>query len=1095
MRRLLVIVLSIPVLALGLGTATVLVAATAAAESGGTSPVFINEIHYDNASSDVGEFVEIAGPAGADLTGWSLVLYNGSNGTMYNTIDISTPAIDDEGTGTGAVDFQLPSNGLQNGSPDGIALIDNGTVVQFLSYEGTLTATDGPAATVTSTDIGVSETSSTPIGDSVQLTGAGTTAGDFAWTGPTVASPGDLNTGQTLTVTAGQGSLLLSQYVEGSSNNKAIELANRGTASIDLSTVTVESFNNGSVTPTNTFSPGAGTLAPGAVYVIANPSASSLILSVADATSAVTFFNGDDAIVVSVDGVVVDMFGTVGTDPGSAWTGGGLSTLNQTLCRQNAVTSGNATGFSDPSIEWDGFPIDTTDGLGSADCVTPIPPLSPCLAGTVFIHEIQGDGASTPCGGDIVTVTATVTSLFEDNDLLDGFFLQEEDADADADPTTSEGIFVFCRNDCPAVAPGDNVTVTGQATEFFGMTQISAGFGSGVFVINSTGGALPTPSALTLPAAAATNAEATYEAVEGMLVRFPETLAVSEYFQLSRFGQLVLNAEARPYQFTHSNAPDEAAYNVFLADLATRRIILDDNNNDQNDAIFDGPDEAYYQAGGGLSTTNIIRGGDTITGLTAVMHWSFAGSGGTDAWRLRPVPEAFDYSFTSENPRPVEPDDVGGDLTVASFNVLNYFTTIDDGSNSGCGPTGVLGCRGAHSSAELARQRAKIVDAIGTIDADVVGLLEIENNTDASLIDLVDGLNATLGAGTYAYIDTGTIGDDAIKVGLIYRPADVTPLGAFDILDSSVDPRFDDTKNRPMLTQSFEENGTGAVFTVAVNHLKSKGSSCGAGDDALDGSGNCNGNRTSAAEAIVDYLASDPTGSGDPDVLIIGDLNSYKMETPIAALAAGGYTDLLETFEGPDAYTFVFDGQLGYLDYGLANSDLLDQVTGATAWHINADEVNIYDYNDDIRDPGEASFERVSESPTTYAPDAFRSSDHDPVIIGLSLTPPEPSFECGARSFTVTELEALGYNVVFGTDANEWLFGTRGNDAIFGFAGRDLIIASRGDDLICAGAGNDLVLAGRGNDIIVGGDGFDIGIGQRGHDTCESVEFAISCND
>ncbi|QZD96132.1 endonuclease/exonuclease/phosphatase family protein [Qipengyuania gelatinilytica] len=162
-----------------------------------TPVVFINEFHYDNASSDVGEFIEVAGTAGLDLTGYSLVLYNGSNGAVYNTIALDGSVIDDEGTGFGAVAFDLPSNGLQNGAPDGIALVaPDGSVLQFLSYEGTFVAVDGPAAGIESTDVGVAETGTTNVGDSLQLTGTGNDAIDFTWTGPLAESRGTLNAGQ-----------------------------------------------------------------------------------------------------------------------------------------------------------------------------------------------------------------------------------------------------------------------------------------------------------------------------------------------------------------------------------------------------------------------------------------------------------------------------------------------------------------------------------------------------------------------------------------------------------------------------------------------------------------------------------------------------------------------------------------------------------------------------------------------------------------------------------------------------------------------------------------------------------------------------------
>ena len=307
-----------------------------------------------------------------------------------------------------------------------------------------------------------------------------------------------------------------------------------------------------------------------------------------------------------------------------------------------------------------------------------------------------------------------------------------------------------------------------------------------------------------------------------------------------------------------------------------------------------------------------------------------------------------------------------------------------------CGPAQNQECRGADADRpdELARQRAKIISALTTIDADVFGLIEIENNvSDDAVIDLVSGLNDATAPGTYDYVATGTIGTDAIKVALIYKPATVTPVGAYAILDNSVDPRFIDTKSRPVLAQTFVESATGAAFTVAVNHLKSKGSDCNdVGDpDTGDGSGNCNGTRTLAAQALVDWAATDPTGSGDPDFLIIGDLNSYDKETPIDAIKAGAddtagtsddYTDLVFQFLGEDAYSYVFDGQIGYLDHGLANTSLTPQVSGTTIWHINADEPDLIDYDTSFKQPAQDAI---------YAPDEYRSSDHDPVIIGLDL--------------------------------------------------------------------------------------------------------------
>ena len=203
----------------------------------------------------------------------------------------------------------------------------------------------------------------------------------------------------------------------------------------------------------------------------------------------------------------------------------------------------------------------------------------------------------------------------------------------------------------------------------------------------------------------------------------------------------------------------------------------------------------------------------------------------------------------------------------------------------------------------------------------------------------------------------------------------------------AVDPRFIDTKNRPALAQTFQDNATGARFTVVVNHLKSKGSDCNdVGDPDLgDGQGNCSQTRKAAAQALVDWLATDPTGSGDPDFLIMGDLNSYAQEDPIDAIKAGSddtagtgddFTNLIAQYQGQYAYSYTFDGQAGYLDHALASASLLSQVTGAADWHINSDEPDVLDYD--------TTFKPAAQD-ALYEPNAYRTSDHDPVVVGLNL--------------------------------------------------------------------------------------------------------------
>ena len=598
------------------------------------------------------------------------------------------------------------------------------------------------------------------------------------------------------------------------------------------------------------------------------------------------------------------------------------------------------------------------------------PPVTPDAL--TLIHTIQGTTDTSPLVGQTVRIKGLVVGDFQADDGdpfgtdLGGFYVQEEAADFDDDEATSEGIFVFA-SDVPDVAVGDTVTVTGSVTEFNGLTELT----DVTDVTVAAGGPAPEPVTVRLPAT-----EEFLERYESMHVRFTQPLVIAEYFNYDRFNEVVLtlplDSLPRPFVPTSYVEPEAAA--AISEALVTRRVILDDGRTTQN------PDSLYHPNGDVFSNENNFRGGDVVENTTGVLSYGFG------AFRIQPTRGA---DYTSVNPRPAAPEAVGGTLRVAAFNVLNYFTTL--------GRAG----RGADDAEEFARQRAKIIAAIQTIDADIVGLIEIENNTEA-IEDLVDGLNEATGAGTYAYINTGVIGTDQIKVAFVYKPATVGAVGDFAVLDTSVDPRFVDTRNRPALAQTFRELATNEILTVSVNHLKSKGSGCGAGDDDPQ-QGNCNGTRTRAAEALVDWLATDPTGSGDPDVMIIGDLNAYDEEDPITAIREGAddtagtdddYTDLVEQFQGEFGYSYVFDGQFGYLDYALVSQSLREQVTGATEWHINADEPDAFDYNTNFRPAGQQAL---------YEPTPYRASDHDPVVVGLTLAPAEEFITLGDCSFTLAD--------------------------------------------------------------------------------------------
>jgi predicted extracellular nuclease len=582
----------------------------------------------------------------------------------------------------------------------------------------------------------------------------------------------------------------------------------------------------------------------------------------------------------------------------------------------------------------------------------------------MFIHEVQGSGNASDLVGQTVLVQAIVTAVLPDSNV---FYVQEEDVDADASPATSEGILVFTDGvfDMPAV--GDLIEVRGLVSEFFNRTQITLSSAPSLIAENS---ALPSAASLTLPVASLDD----LEALEGMLVTSSVALIVTDTFTLGRFGQAVLSSK-RLYNPTNIFTPGSAEAIALAQSNSLDRVLLDDGNDNQNPEVVPFPT-------GGLSAVNPLRMGDTVAALTGVVDYSFSD--------YRVIPTQYP-TFVATNPRTNAPDLTLGNLKVASLNVLNFFNTIDTGARI-CGPASDADCRGADDNGtdgngltEFERQKVKTVAAIVAMDADIVGLMEIENDgfgAQSAIVELVDGINIEMGEGTYAVVDAGgTIGTDAITVALLYKPASVTLSGQVQILTSlnSISDGngalFDDSKNRPSVVQKFALVENGEELVVSVNHLKSKGSSCGTGDDdETTGQGNCNLTRTRAAQALTAFITEQ---FGTTPALIIGDLNAYAKEDPISAIIGEGYTDLANYFGGAEAYSYSFDGQLGYLDHALASASMLEKVVDTTEWHINADEPIVLDYNLD--------FQSATQIDKYFAPDAYRMSDHDPVVIALQF--------------------------------------------------------------------------------------------------------------
>ena len=609
-------------------------------------------------------------------------------------------------------------------------------------------------------------------------------------------------------------------------------------------------------------------------------------------------------------------------------------------CRTMLCTALLLTGCGGTGDTGQAAPLTLTSAIRTVAGAPPCPAAPNPLRN---ITSVQGSARLSPRAGQLVTLRGVVTGDFQQTRQLHGFFLQQAEPDSKA--STSEGIFVYLPSGARHVARGQYVQVSGTIEEYKSssadpdrLTRLSA-----VSTISVCGsGPQITAHVLRLPV----DSNKDFEALEGMLVQLPQTLTVTDNHDLGRHGELLLSANGRLWQ--PNNDPDQRDGAAVSALNARSHILLDDGANVVS------PSPIPYLSAPDSSGTR--RSGDTVSGLQGILTWS------TSGWRIEPTEAVV---FAQANPRPQQPDAVGGTLRVASMNVLNYFTT--------------LGVRGAKTSPELERQRNKLVTAIAALDADVLGLMEIENNP-ATLTDLVDAINAQLGRDTYVAIDSGIPGSDAIKVALIYKPARVAPLGSHVLPPTR--GFLIDGGLRPPLAQHFVARDNNATFWMVVSHLKSK-SSCPSDSRSAErdrGQGCWNAARTRQASALAQWVGTLVARSGDSDVLMLGDFNAYLDEDPVRTLEAAGYLDQLRRLPPTERYSYVFNGQAGALDHGFASSSLAPYISGVTIWHSNADEPAVFDYQTD------------SKPDDRYAATPWRASDHDPVLIGLALPAPRTSF-------------------------------------------------------------------------------------------------------
>lgn len=556
------------------------------------------------------------------------------------------------------------------------------------------------------------------------------------------------------------------------------------------------------------------------------------------------------------------------------------------------------------------------------------PCIAPILAQTP-ICTIQGAGANSLLDGQTVTAEGFVTAIYQGTGALGGFFL--EDPFCDTDPATSNGIFVYAPF-TTGLQVGQGIRVVGLVDEFNGstvLTNVSVAFLGTTGTVPATDISLPISS------------PSVWEQYEGMLLRFPGTLTVTGTQDWARYGEVEL-APDRLITPTNAIDPNDAATSGTTtngtSNVAAIAVAAGENGRSTL-TLDDGLTAAYPTTLPLIGPEGTLRGGSTIVDLRGVLTYTFG------AYRLEPA----GVVNIQHALRPALPA-VGGSLRAASLNVLNYWTT--------------LGVWGAANSQELVRQRTKLIAALQALDADVYALHELENN-DVAWIALLEALNAT-GIGTFAGLEQDAFGSGGTKSVIFYRTTSLTPVTELFVLNTGL-------FQRPHITQGFQVNATGRNFLFSTAHMRSKlcDNATGSNVDQGDGQGCFNAQRRSQAEALAVHWAGVRASAGIDAQLVMGDMNSYTEEDPMDVLRAAGLIRLLDT----DEYTYAFQGAFGALDHAWATPSMDQSATDAVVWHLNSDEPEAMDYND-------ANLAR-------YQANAFRCSDHDPVLVGFdpSLLP------------------------------------------------------------------------------------------------------------
>ncbi len=538
------------------------------------------------------------------------------------------------------------------------------------------------------------------------------------------------------------------------------------------------------------------------------------------------------------------------------------------------------------------------------------------------IGQVQGNGERSPLEGQDVTVEGVVTGNFGSG--LGGFFIQDE---GDGDARTSDGLLVMpAAENLPPVRAGQRVRVHGRVTEDKADNREGTMTVLRASRIEARGEGRIAATKLAAP-------PADWEALEGMRVRVEATLTLNGTD--ARFGETVASFNGRLWTPTEIAAPGSERIRQVEADQARRRIVLDDASNRRD------PERIWYLPQGE------VRSGSTAAGVEGIVDQRHGG------WRLQ-LTEPLRVKASRRDDAPK----VAGNVRVAVFNMENMFN--GDGRGGGF-PTS----RGARTPQQLQAQTAKLVATLRALDADIAALMELENDgygPESSIAQFVAALNAD--GADWRFIDTQAgPGIDTIRVGLIYRASRVAPVGRYAVLEGGP---FGE-RSRVPLAQAFRR-GNGPAFTVVANHFKSKGCSEaeGADRDQGDGQGCWNALRLDSARRLDAWLKTDPGGS-DGRIVIVGDFNAYAMEDPLRQLRDAGWRDAFVVAGVQRPYSYVYEGRAGRLDHALLSPALAQSLRGAAEWHSNADEPRSLGYAQG------------------NAPGPWRSSDHDPMLLGFDL--------------------------------------------------------------------------------------------------------------